>query len=302
MFKFTSKFSDDFKTEASSISNPVLPDDYSFLITEFKVVKQSRWRDNLPWNAEFKVVKQSRWRDNLPWNAEFKVGKQSRWRDNLPWNAEFKVVKQSRWRDSIYLGMPSLKWLNNLVGETIYLGMPSLKWLNNLVGETQFTLECRVNSEAKDDIDKLLLDIGRKSGTTYNKLRGDRQGKGTKVIVSGIRKYHHGVTRHSLKDTQPHSGAGRQPGCEKIPGKDTCCPAKLQFSLPGEGLYTSDQYRLSITKQNKTNYPLELKLDYLQNHCINSADAMRYRPVSKECQDAFAALLKEDHTPSAFQQ
>ena len=41
MFKFTSKFSDDFKTEASSILNPVLPDDYSFFITEFKVVKQS---------------------------------------------------------------------------------------------------------------------------------------------------------------------------------------------------------------------------------------------------------------------
>ena len=99
MFKFTSKFSDDFKTEAS-ILNPVLPDDYSF-----------------------------------------------------------KVVKQSA-----------------------------------IVGETQFTLECRVNV-----IDKLLLDIGRKSGTTYNKLRGDRQGKRTKVIVSGIRKCHHAVKRHQVQ-------------------------------------------------------------------------------------------------------
>ena len=93
MFKFTSKFSDDFKTDASSILNPVLFDDYSFFITEFKVVKQSA-----------------------------------------------------------------------------------------IVGDTQFTLGCRVNVEAKDDIDKLILDIGRKSGTTYNKLRGDRQGKGTKVM------------------------------------------------------------------------------------------------------------------------
>ena len=41
MFKFTSKFSDDFKTDASSILNPVLSDDYSFFITKFKVVKQS---------------------------------------------------------------------------------------------------------------------------------------------------------------------------------------------------------------------------------------------------------------------
>ena len=81
IFKFTSKFSDDFKTEASSILNPVLPDDYSFFITGFKVVKQSA-----------------------------------------------------------------------------------------IVGETQFTVECRVNIEAKEDIDQ--------SSTTYNKLRGDRQGKG----------------------------------------------------------------------------------------------------------------------------
>ena len=102
MFKFTSKFSDDFKAEASSILNPVLPDDYSysFFITEFKVLKQSV-----------------------------------------------------------------------------------------IVGETQFTLECRVNVEAKDDIDKLLLDIGRKSGTTYNKLRGDRQGKGTKFIANVVPVY-----------------------------------------------------------------------------------------------------------------
>ena len=39
MFKFTSKFSDDFKTEASSMLNPVLPDDYPFFITEFKVLR-----------------------------------------------------------------------------------------------------------------------------------------------------------------------------------------------------------------------------------------------------------------------
>ena len=102
----------------------------------------------------------------------------------------------------------------------------------------------------------------------------------------------------SCSKTTSGVGAGRQPGCKKIPGKDTCCPAKLQFSLSGERLHTSDRYRLSITKQNKTNYPLELKLDYLHNHSINSADAMRYHPVSKECQDEFTALFKEDHTPS----
>lgn len=77
-----------------------------------------------------------------------------------------------------------------------------------IVGENRFTLECRVNVDSKDDIDKLLLDIGRKSGSTYNKLRGDSHGKGTTVIVSGTRKCHHAVKRHSLKDAHPHSGPG----------------------------------------------------------------------------------------------
>ena len=34
----------------------------------------------------------------------------------------------------------------------------------------------------------LLLDMERKSGTTYNKFRGDSHGKGTKVVVSMYRK------------------------------------------------------------------------------------------------------------------
>ena len=48
MFKFTSKFSDDFKTEASSILNPVLPDDYSFFIIEWLNNLLSLARLNLP--------------------------------------------------------------------------------------------------------------------------------------------------------------------------------------------------------------------------------------------------------------
>ena len=69
--------------------------------------------------------------------------------------------------------------------------------------------------------------------------------------------------------------------------------------MSGERLHSSKEYKLSITIQNKTNYPLELKLDYLHNHSINSADAMRYRQVSEECKAAFTALFKEDHTPSS---
>ena len=59
MFIFTSKFSDDFKTDASSILNPVLPDDYSFLITE------SSWANGTSKRSSTKrrsVSKEKTWR------------------------------------------------------------------------------------------------------------------------------------------------------------------------------------------------------------------------------------------------
>ena len=107
------------------------------------------------------------------------------------------------------------------------------------------------------------------------------------------------MRRHEVKEGPHHSGPARQSGCEKNPGKNTCCPSKLYFSLSGDRLHTSNRYKLSLTKQNKSNYPLEIKLNYVHNHSIISVDAMRYRPISEECKDVFTTLFKENHTPSS---
>ena len=81
--------------------------------------------------------------------------------------------------------------------------------VSDIAGETQFNLVCRVNVDSVEKIDGLLTDIGKKSGTAYNKFKGDKQGKGKKTIISGSRKCIHSVIRHGLKkDTQPHSGSG----------------------------------------------------------------------------------------------
>ena len=40
-------------------------------------------------------------------------------------------------------------------------------------------------------------------------------------------------------------------------------------------------------------------LEYLHNHSINSADALRYRPVSDECKNRFFELFRSEHTPSS---
>ena len=113
----------------------------------------------------------------------------------------------------------------------------------------------------------------------------------------------HSVMRHGLKNEPTHAGPGRQPGSEREPGKNTCCPATLSFSLSGDHLHSSYRHKISSTKQNKQKYPLEFKLSYIHNHSINSADALKYRPVSEECKMKFNELFRNDQSlSSAFAQ
>ena len=97
-------------------------------------------------------------------------------------------------------------------------------------------------------------------------------------MLSGVRKCQHNVMRHGLKDGAgaPHSGSGRQPGKQEIPGKNTGCPAKIKFSLSvgvGERSHTSSKHKLLLKKQLIMTYPLEVSVDFTHNHSINSADA-----------------------------
>ena len=211
MITFAEKFSGDFKTEALSILDAVLPDKYSFYINEFTIIKKS-----------------------------------------------------------------------------------------DIVGETLFDLNCRVNVESKDKIKELLGEFSIKSGTTYNQVRGDELGEGIKMIMRGDRKCHHHVRRHNLKKDAPHrSGSGRQPGAECQPGKNTDCLATINFILAGDRLYNSKRYKLSNAKQLRIKFPLEFKVKYIHNHSINSAIALGYRNVSKECEETFTCLFAEGHSPSS---
>ena len=81
----------------------------------------------------------------------------------------------------------------------------------------------------------------------------------------------------------PHKGPGRQPGSECVPGKIQGDQAKFKFTL--HTLHMSNRYKLSITRKCKEEYPLKIILDFDHNHSINSADALRYRPVSKKLQN-----------------
>ena len=55
-------------------------------------------------------------------------------------------------------------------------------------------------------------------------------------------------------------------------------------------------------KMEVKDYPLLLKLHHTHNHSIKSADALRYRPVTKEVEEKFLALFDENHSPSSAYQ
>ena len=175
----------------------------------------------------------------------------------------------------------------------------SIKERSQIVGETKFNVTFRVNITNKEDIQVFFQNLGEKSGTTYNTFCGDTCGTGKKVITRGYRKCQHLVNRHHLKTNVPHKGPGRQPGSACVPGKDTGCPAKIKFILSGSNIHSSNRYKLSLTRKYKEEYPLEITLDFEHNHSINSADALRYRPVSENCKSKFFELFSEDCTPSS---
>ena len=170
---------------------------------------------------------------------------------------------------------------------------------SKIVGEEKFNVVFRVDIANKDDINGFITKLGQKSGTTYNRFCGDIEGTGKKVVIRGYRKCHHNVRRHSLKPDATHNGPGRQPGTECVPGKNTECPALLKFSLSGSHLHGSRSKKLSLTRQNKDKYPLEVTLEFNHNHSINSADALRYRPVSDDVKIKFIELFNNDYTASS---
>ena len=78
---------------------------------------------------------------------------------------------------------------------------------------------------------------------------------------------------------------------ERIPS------VRLNLISPGASLHTSNRKRMSLTRIQKDQYPLDIELEFIHNHAINSADALRYRPVTEEVKNKFSNLFDQDFTP-----
>ena len=179
-----------------------------------------------------------------------------------------------------------------------------LKKKSKIAGESQFTTSFRVNlgeNNNKDAVKKFLNELSHKSGTEYKTDRGDREFLGKKTVISGSRECIHHVSkrRSNSNKNERHKGPGRQPGDEKVPGKNTDCPANLKFKLAGEALYGSTKMRKTEQRDDVRKYRLGFELEFTHNHSIKSADALRYRNVSSDVKDTFLRLFQQDVSPSA---
>ena len=76
---------------------------------------------------------------------------------------------------------------------------------------------------------------------------------------------------------------------------------RIVIQLAGDRLnqskFSSDSEKLEVS-----NYPMLLKIIYEHNHSINSADALRYRPIVEGVKRKLMKLFAEGHSPSSAYQ
>ena len=168
----------------------------------------------------------------------------------------------------------------------------SVRELSDIPSEVKLEAEFRVNVADGEEFEKFLLDFCKSSGTSYNKTnRIDHSGR--KTILSGIRKCIHNVNQKKI--TSELNKNQNKTGKVREPGKNTNCPAELQFSIspPCKSVCNTD------THKKRNEYPLEIKLYYNHNHSIQAADAMRFLPVSEETKKLFTNLFDDNISPSS---
>ena len=167
----------------------------------------------------------------------------------------------------------------------------------NIPSEVKLEAHFRVNVSDEEEFEKFLSEFSQVSGTFYNKKnKMDRSGK--KSVSYGVRKCIHNVLKRKDASKEDLNKNMNKTGKAREPGKNTNCPAELNFSL--SSLCNSIcGNKTTNTHQLRNNFPLEVKLCYIHNHTIASADAARYRPVSEETKEYFIKLFDDDVSPSS---
>ena len=166
----------------------------------------------------------------------------------------------------------------------------SVREFNDIPSEVKLDAEVRVNVKDGEGLENFLLDFGKSSGTSYNR-KNQADKSGIKTILYGVRKCIHNV--NEKKQVSEYNKNGNKTGKLKEPGKNTNCPAELNFSISSlcQSVCVTDTHHV------RNEYPLEIKLHYNHNHPIQAADAMRFRPVSEDTKKMFTDLFDDDISP-----
>ena len=166
----------------------------------------------------------------------------------------------------------------------------SVREFNDIPSEVKLDAEVRVNVKDGEGLENFLLDFGKSSGTSYNR-KNQADKSGIKTILYGVRKCIHNV--NEKKQVSEYNKNGNKTGKLKEPGKNTTCPAELNFSISSlcQSVCVTDTHHV------RNEYPLEIKLHYNHNHPIQAADAMRFRPVSEDTKKMFTDLFDDDISP-----
>ena len=161
---------------------------------------------------------------------------------------------------------------------------------SDIKNESKFEAVLSVNICSEVTTKEFLKEFEKSSSTVYNMYYGDQRDHG-KTAVSGFRKCYHNVRKRIKSGKKASNEAVAEP---KTAGKDTSCPADIKFKLKKtvEHLHNENCYI----------FPLEITINYNHNHCIESANAVKYHDVNEETKMKFTELFENDHSASSAYQ
>ena len=167
----------------------------------------------------------------------------------------------------------------------------------NILSEVKLEAHFRVNVNDEEQLESFVGDFSKASGTFYNKKNQiDRSGENT--VLYGVRKCMHNVIKRKDASKKELNKNENKTGKAKELGKNTNCPSELIFSISAP-CNTICGNTSTNTHQLRNNFPLDVKLSYIHNHTIASADAVRFRPVREETKELFRNIFNEDVSPSS---
>ena len=187
----------------------------------------------------------------------------------------------------------SRKILEDVLPEKYKYRVASFKVLqeSQIANETKFEAAISVNICSEEGVHQFLSQFQKSSSTNYNILRGDKKG-GKTVLISGYRKCLHNVRKRSKSGNQ--STDAEVISDTKTHGKQTKCPAGLYFKLKKTEEHDHDE--------NCSLFPCEITIDFVHNHSIESANAVKFHDVSLQTKERFLELFAEGHSASSAYQ